>query len=552
MCFFNKFILVQVILMALVGTCAFAHTIQVDGSSDDWDMDPPGNIDDVGIIARNPNEEGEYVWRDRAGDERTDFGTPDPMVDLVEFRVTSSPSGLNFLGVFGDVQFPGGSGSVQLQIALDMDQQPLAGELWLANFADTQVSPEAGWEYLISTRFASGSLAPHVFDQNWNDLAQNGIDETAISVENNCVEIHVGWDSIGGPPMRPIRFTVAVFRSGEDDMTWGIPGMSNALDAITNYGLPGMVANTMEEVGDGVVDSFFDIWFHLDPDLEPSSPLIISEVLYDAVEAEPMHEWFEIYNMTGEPFSLNGFRIGDEEMPGGGEGMMAFPPEAFIEPGQPFVVANNGFEFASTWPVPADFELVDSDPMIPDLVPAEEWASGNIQLSNSGDELLLLDRCWTILDVVTWENGEFPGIEPAQEANAGQSIARSDPVDTDNCSMDFQVLDAPAPGILGPVSNAPSSSLTSSLHLHQNYPNPFNPVTTIEYELPAPGTITLTIFNMHGQQVRALLAGQAVSGRGSVIWDGCDDAGSLAATGMYLYRLESLGYSASKKMLLLK
>jgi hypothetical protein len=88
--------------------------------------------------------------------------------------------------------------------------------------------------------------------------------------------------------------------------------------------------------------------------------------------------------------------------------------------------------------------------------------------------------------------------------------------------------------------------------LSQNYPNPFNPSTTIAYGLPKPSQVKLTIFNILGQTVVTLVNQMQPAGHYKVEWNGEVAKGKVAATGVYLYRLEAGDFVSSKKMLLLK
>ena len=83
--------------------------------------------------------------------------------------------------------------------------------------------------------------------------------------------------------------------------------------------------------------------------------------------------------------------------------------------------------------------------------------------------------------------------------------------------------------------------------LDQNYPNPFNPSTTITYQLPKSGNVTLKIYDMLGKEVMTLVNEQKEMGRYSVQFN----ASSLAS-GMYVYQLRANDYTSTKKMLLLK
>ena len=77
------------------------------------------------------------------------------------------------------------------------------------------------------------------------------------------------------------------------------------------------------------------------------------------------------------------------------------------------------------------------------------------------------------------------------------------------------------------------------LILSQNYPNPFNPSTTITYELAAASTVRLSIYNLLGQEIRRLIDKAQPAGLHRVGWDGLDQAGRAAASGVYLYRLST-------------
>jgi hypothetical protein len=84
-------------------------------------------------------------------------------------------------------------------------------------------------------------------------------------------------------------------------------------------------------------------------------------------------------------------------------------------------------------------------------------------------------------------------------------------------------------------------------HLQQNYPNPFNPTTTIRYAVPERNLVTLTVFNVLGQQVRLLVSDEQEAGFHDVKFDGLG-----LASGMYLYRLQAGSYVETKKLLLLR
>ena len=88
--------------------------------------------------------------------------------------------------------------------------------------------------------------------------------------------------------------------------------------------------------------------------------------------------------------------------------------------------------------------------------------------------------------------------------------------------------------------------------LNQNYPNPFNPRTNISFSLPQAGKVVLTVYNILGEKVNILIDKEMSAGSHSVEWNSRDENGSVVASGIYLYRLETNSKSETRKMVLLK
>ncbi|MFC1573005.1 FlgD immunoglobulin-like domain containing protein [Candidatus Eisenbacteria bacterium] len=96
-----------------------------------------------------------------------------------------------------------------------------------------------------------------------------------------------------------------------------------------------------------------------------------------------------------------------------------------------------------------------------------------------------------------------------------------------------------------------AAALVKALHLFQNQPNPFSPETRIEYELPQAGRVTLGIYSINGRLICMLVNEERDAGPHSVPWDGCNDAGSKVAGGVYFYNLTAPGIEESRRMILL-
>jgi hypothetical protein len=95
-------------------------------------------------------------------------------------------------------------------------------------------------------------------------------------------------------------------------------------------------------------------------------------------------------------------------------------------------------------------------------------------------------------------------------------------------------------------------ALPDRFDLAQNFPNPFNPETQIVFNVPNAADVKIRVYNVMGQLVRTLTDQRYSVGTYQVTWDGRSETGQLVSAGVYLYRLETPGFSMTRKMLLMK
>lgn len=84
------------------------------------------------------------------------------------------------------------------------------------------------------------------------------------------------------------------------------------------------------------------------------------------------------------------------------------------------------------------------------------------------------------------------------------------------------------------------------------YPNPFNPATTIRYDLPSRGRVTVSIYDPRGARVLTLVDAEKVAGSHTIRWTGRDEHGHLVSSGVYFVRLAFGAQTRMGKVVLLK
>ena len=110
---------------------------------------------------------------------------------------------------------------------------------------------------------------------------------------------------------------------------------------------------------------------------------------------------------------------------------------------------------------------------------------------------------------------------------------------------------------IGVLETLLRAALPEQTALLPNYPNPFNPETWIPYELSEAANVVITIYNSVGKTVQTLDLGHQASGvyrskSRSAYWNGRNQLGEQAASGIYYYVLSANAFRTTSKMLLLK
>jgi len=89
--------------------------------------------------------------------------------------------------------------------------------------------------------------------------------------------------------------------------------------------------------------------------------------------------------------------------------------------------------------------------------------------------------------------------------------------------------------------------LPKSYQLSQNYPNPFNLATNISFYLPQGSEVLLEVYNVLGEKIKTLINEYRSAGRYTETFNGAG-----LPSGIYIYRLTSGNFTASKKLILMK
>ncbi len=144
-----------------------------------------------------------------------------------------------------------------------------------------------------------------------------------------------------------------------------------------------------------------------------------------------------------------------------------------------------------------------------------------------------------------------PDLDAAQVKQILQQGARQDSFTgtTPNTHFGYGKVDAlNSLNLVNQILDVKSeNNFAHNFDLQQNFPNPFNPSTTIKYQIPEAGLVTLKVFNLLGEEIATLINEEKPAGSYQLQFNA-----SRLSSGIYFYKLQAGSFTETKKMILMK
>jgi FlgD Ig-like domain/CARDB len=192
--------------------------------------------------------------------------------------------------------------------------------------------------------------------------------------------------------------------------------------------------------------------------------------------------------------------------------------------------------------------LVEEGPMLITLSDNDSGVDWGISLYQDG---MYHGKNDVLPDAMAWQEGPGESEHLLVNLPAGSTFCLAVwKTDTGELAKDGSYSLWFAPGVSG-VEDMPAV-LPSATRIVSAAPNPFNPRTKIAFELERDGHCHLALYDLEGRLVRTLISEDRRAGADEVEWDGMDNHGARAASGVYLARLQAADTADLLKVTLMK
>jgi hypothetical protein len=305
---------------------------------------------------------------------------------------------------------------------------------------------------------------------------------------------------------------------------------------------------------------YYSVWRQLGaPDMQALVDAGVKEVASSMIGPEFEGEAFRFVSFEGEMYGFEWLaNVDAHEMPTYSYAAATLYDSTAVDPGihtfmvsahyypsvfwdSPLVVAYSVDNLAPCMPlelvgeqshVPAGLELTWSPNTEFDLGGSNIYREVGTAFEPGPGNLLT-----TTCDTMTFDGGWM------WEAGFCYKVAA---VDIHGNESEYAVLNA------GQITGDDPMPLPDATFLAQNYPNPFNPITNIGFGIKEQGYVSLRIYDAAGRLVATLIDEARPAGSYAIEWNGRDNGGGAAASGVYFYRLIAGDFVQTRKIVLLK
>lgn len=259
----------------------------------------------------------------------------------------------------------------------------------------------------------------------------------------------------------------------------------------------------------------------------PEKSLIINEILYEPSSGNP--EFVELFNPGNDSLDISNWMLMDQPSSSGSRAKI------LLSPVSKFIRAKAFLTIATDSSIYLRFPLLLNQPNV--------LFNSSLNLSNSGEDLILVDLTGTQIDSVRYS----PLWHLKNISTQNRSLERINPLGNSNDSRNWSSCVAPMLATPGSANSIYTASVAATTALTLS-PNPFSPdndgfedFLTVSYALPTNSSIIrIRIYDVNGRLVRRLANSEPSASTGTIIWNGLDDDGVRVRIGMYIILFEAL------------
>jgi hypothetical protein len=306
-----------------------------------------------------------------------------------------------------------------------------------------------------------------------------------------------------------------------------VPAPGYVFDGWSDPELPQQETVVILPDGDYAVTALFE------ENTIPPDVIVINEINYHSADGFETEDWVELYNNGDAPVDLTGWQFRDER-----DDHIFDLPEGFVLEVDAFVVlCQDTTVFRTFFP--------DAGPILGNL---------GFGFGGGGELLRLFDAGGELYDWVEYDDAP-PW--PPEPDGGGPTLELINPARDNTLAENWAA--STGHGTPGEINSAWESGAAPGvgerplvLALGGAFPNPAGLRMNIEFSLDRARKVQLGAYDVTGRRVALLAAGRHEAGVHRLDWSGLDDAGRPLSSGVYLLRMESEGFVASRKLLMIR